>query len=102
MECACLIYHSIPASSSRSIDWALLRRTTKNHKVRIEYRLLEDVNEIKAGIALNEKTAGVNFMGNTGELDFGSGFTSTDPLFHKWCQDLYVIHWNKKGTKVQI
>jgi hypothetical protein len=26
---------------------------------------------------LNEKTAGVNFMRNTGELDFGSGFTST-------------------------
>jgi predicted transcriptional regulator len=92
----------VPASSSRSIDWALLRRAIRNHKGRIEYCLLEDVSDIKAGIALNEKIAGVNFMANTGELDFGSGFTSTDPLFHKWCQDLFVIHWNKKGTRVQI
>ena len=92
----------IPASSSRSIDWGLLRRAMRNHKGRIEYCLLEDVNEIKAGIALNEKVAGANFMGNSGELDFGSGFTSNDSLFHKWCKDLFVIHWNKKGTRVQI
>jgi len=92
----------IPASSGKSIDWALLRRTVRNHKVRIEYCLLEDANEIKAGIALNEKTAGVNFMGDRGELDFSSGFTSTDPLFHNWCEDLFVIHWNKKRTMIQI
>jgi predicted transcriptional regulator len=90
----------VPASSS--IDWALLRRAMRNHKGRIEYHLLEGVQEIKAGIALNEKVAGVNFMGNTGELDFSSGFTGDDPLFHKWCQELFVIHWNKRGTRVQI
>jgi hypothetical protein len=38
----------------------------------------------------------VKLTANTGELDFGSGFTSTDPLFHKWCHELFVIHWNKK------
>lgn len=92
----------IPASSSKSIDWGLLRRTMRNQKGRIEYCLLEDENEIKAGLALNEKIAGINFMTNMGELDFGSGFTSNDSLFHKWCRDLFVIHWNKKGSVVHV
>jgi hypothetical protein len=31
-----------------------------------------------------------------GNLDFNSDFRSNNPLFRKWCQDLFVIHWNKK------
>jgi len=90
----------VPAGSS--IDWAEIRRTVGTHKGRIEYHLIEDPHDIKAGMALNEKIAGVTFPDITGKLDFNSGFRSSNPLFRKWCQDLFVFHWNKKGTRVQI
>jgi predicted transcriptional regulator len=92
----------IPAGGSSSINWAELRRTVGTHKGRIEYRLIEDPIDIKAGMALNEKVAGVAFPNITGKLDFNTGFRSTNPVFRKWCQDLFVFHWNKKGKKVQI
>ena len=90
----------IPADSS--IDWIRLRRSVGTHKGRIEYHLMEDPNDIKAGMALNEKIAGVTFPNTTGKLDFNSGFRSSNPLFRKWCQDLFVFHWNKKGKRVQM
>jgi predicted transcriptional regulator len=90
----------LPASSS--INWAEVRRTAGIHEGRIEYLLIEDPDEIKVGIALNEKIAGVTFPDAMGKLDFNGGFRSSNPLFHKWCQDLFVIHWNKKGRRVHI
>jgi predicted transcriptional regulator len=90
----------IPVDSN--MDWTELRRTVGTHKGRIEYHLIEDPNDIKAGIALNEKIAGLSFPDITGKLDFNSGFRSNNPLFRKWCQDLFVFHWNKKGKRVQI
>jgi predicted transcriptional regulator len=90
----------IPADSS--IDWTRLRRSVGTHKGRIEYHLMEDPNDIKAGMALNEKIAGVTFPNTTQKLDFNSGFRSSNPLFRKWCQDLFVFHWNKKGRRVHI
>jgi predicted transcriptional regulator len=90
----------LPASSS--IDWPEIRRTVGIYEGRIEYHLIEDPTDIKAGIAMNEKIAGVAFPDNTGKLDFNSGFRSDNPLFRKWCQDLFVIHWNKKGKRVHI
>ncbi len=59
---------------------------------RVEVRVVEKVN---AGLALNEKTAGVAFPDQTGAIDFNSGFASSDPNFHKWCTDLFMFHWNK-------
>jgi predicted transcriptional regulator len=90
----------LPASSS--INWAELRRIVGTHKGRIEYHLIEDPGEIKAGIALNEKIAGVTFLDPTGKLDFNGGFRSDNPLFRKWCEDLFINHWNKNGRRVQI
>jgi predicted transcriptional regulator len=57
-----------------------------------ELRLVDRVN---AGIAMNEKGAGVAFPGPTGEIDFNGGFGSDDPSFHKWCADLFMFYWNK-------
>jgi hypothetical protein len=92
----------IPAGGS-NIDWTRVRaEDIGTHKGRIEYHLIEDPNEIKVGIALNEKIAGVTLPDITGKLDFNSGFRSTNPLFRKWCQDLFVIHWNKKGKRMHI
>jgi predicted transcriptional regulator len=90
----------IPADSS--IDWTELRRTVGTHKGRIEYHLIEDPNYIKVGIALNEKIAGLSFPDITGKLDFNKGFRSDNLVFRKWCEDLFVFHWNKKGKRVQI
>jgi predicted transcriptional regulator len=90
----------IPADSS--IDWTRLRTSAGTHKRRIEYLLIEDPNDIKAGIALNEKIAGLTFPDTTGKLDFNSGFGSSDPVFRMWCQDLFEFHWNRTGKKVHI
>src|SRR5215207_11751675 len=90
----------VPAGSS--IDWTRLRASAGTHKGRIEYRLMEDPNDIKAGIALNEKIAGLTFPDTTGKLDFNSGFGSNNPIFRMWCQDLFEFHWNKAGKKVRI
>ena len=90
----------LPANSN--INWAEIRRTAGVHKGRIEYHLIEDPNDIKTGIAMNEKIAGVTFPNATGKLDFNGGFRSDNPLFHRWCQDLFESNWNKKGKKVQI
>jgi predicted transcriptional regulator len=90
----------IPAGSS--MDWKKVRADVGTHKGRIEYHLIEDPNNINAGIALNEKIAGLTFPDTTGKLDFNSGFGSSDPIFRKWCQDLFEFHWNKKGKRVQI
>jgi predicted transcriptional regulator len=57
---------------------------------RTEVRLVE---KIHAGLALNEKTAGVTFADLAGKIDFNSGFASSDPSFHKWCADLFEFHW---------
>jgi predicted transcriptional regulator len=91
----------IPAQSN--IGWARLRSSIGDRKGRIEYALMENSSNIKAGLALNEKIAGLTFPDvTTGRLDFNSGFRSTDLLFHKWCYDLFVVHWNNAKKKVRI
>ena len=90
----------VPAASG--INWAEVRRTVGIHKGRIEYHLIQDPNDIKVGMALNEKIAGVTFPDITGKLDFNSGFRSDNPLFRKWCRDLFVIHWTRNGKRVQL
>ena len=90
----------IPAGSN--VDWTRLRSSVGDHKDRIEYALVEDSNDIHAGIALNEEIAGLTFPDMTGRLDFNSGFRSSDLLFHKWCYDLFIFHWNKARKKVRI
>jgi predicted transcriptional regulator len=90
----------VPADNS--MDWTRLRTSAGTHKGRIEYRLIEDPSDIKAGIALNEKIAGLTFPDTTGKLDFNGGFRSSNPIFCKWCQDLFEFHWNKAGKKVHI
>jgi predicted transcriptional regulator len=91
----------VPANSS-NIDWTRLRASIGTHKGRIEYHLIEDPSDIKVGIALNENEAGLTFPNTTGKLDFNTGFRSDNPLFCRWCKDLFEFHWNKKVKRVQI
>lgn len=78
------------------------RSLPTKYKGRIEYALIADSKDIKAGIVLNEKRAGVTFPDMTGKLDFNSGFRSNDPLFHKWCLDLFNSYWNKATRKIVV
>ena len=91
----------IPAESN--IEWTRLRDSVGNYNGRIEYGLMEDSSEIKAGMALNEKMAGLTFPDMTGNrLDFNSGFRSNNFLFHKWCYDLFLFHWNEARKKIRV
>lgn len=90
----------LPADSN--IDWTEIQRNAGIHKGRIEYNLIKEPDNIKTGIAMNEKMAGVLFSNAMGKIDFNGGFRSDNALFHKWCKDLFIYHWNKKGRIVQI
>jgi predicted transcriptional regulator len=102
LESNSIITWRIILPSSSNINWTEVRRVAAVHKGRIEYHLIQDPNEIKTGIAMNEKIAGVTFPYSTGKLDFNSGFRSDNLLFHRWCRDLFVSQWNKNGKRVQI
>ncbi|WP_458719670.1 hypothetical protein [Candidatus Nitrosocosmicus sp. R] len=78
------------------------RSLPTKYKGRIEYVLIADSKDIKAGIVLNEKRAGVTFPDMSGKLDFNIGFRSNDPLFHKWCLDLFNSYWNKATRKIVV
>jgi hypothetical protein len=49
-----------------------LHSSVRDHKGRIEYGLMKDSRDIKAGIAL-KNIAGLTFPDMTGRLDFNSG-----------------------------
>jgi predicted transcriptional regulator len=102
LESSCAVRWRIIVPAGSSIDWTRVRSDVGTQKGRIEYHLITDPHDIKAGMALNEKTAGFTFPDTMGKLDFNSGFRSNNPIFRKWCQDLFVFHWNKKGKRVLI
>jgi predicted transcriptional regulator len=102
LESSNVTWRIIVPASSINIHWTRLRTSVGTHKGRIEYHLIEDPNDIKVGIALNEKIAGLTFPNTTGKLDFNSGFRSDNPVFRQWCQDLFEYHWSKVGRNVFI
>jgi predicted transcriptional regulator len=57
---------------------------------RLELAVLD---EVKFGIAMNERSAGVVFADAQGKLDFNRGFQGVDPTFHAWCRDLFEQYW---------
>jgi len=63
------------------IDWQNIRSYAKNVNTRIEIGLS---HEIIAGMALNEKVAGLLLPHLRGSLDFNSGFISSSLSFCKW------------------
>jgi predicted transcriptional regulator len=79
------------------IDWQDLRTYAKNVPTRIEIGFS---HEIIAGIALNEKVAGVLLPDLRGSLDFNSGFISNNLSFCKWCQDLFDYVWKQSEKTI--
>jgi hypothetical protein len=83
LESSTVTWRIIVPASSINFDWTRLRASVGTHKGRIEYHLIEDPNDIKVGIALNEKVAGLTFPNMTGKLDFNTGFRSDNPVFRQ-------------------
>ena len=79
------------------INWQDLRTYAKNVHTRIEIGFSD---EIIAGIALNEKVAGLLLPDLRGSLDFNSGFISSSLSFCKWCKDLFGYVWNKSEKTI--
>jgi predicted transcriptional regulator len=85
----------VPSSTMHDADYATL---WKEFKGNVEVGLVDDV---RVGMALNEKVAGIVFPDASGRVDFGRGLRSADPSFHRWCTDLFSFHW-KDARKVSF
>jgi predicted transcriptional regulator len=81
----------IPKSSLTSEEYQQIKRLLRD---KLELKLVPDEN-IKIGIAMNEKIAGIAFPDLKGKMDFNSGFTSGSIDFHKWCGDLFSFYSNR-------
>ncbi len=75
----------------QAIDEMILEET-KTSLLHSEIAILPSVN---VAIAINENLAGVCFPDATGKIDFGGGFSGTDPKFLGWCSDLFEHYWFK-------
>jgi predicted transcriptional regulator len=84
-------------STGSKINWQGLRSYAKNVHARIEIGFSQ---EIIAGIALNEKVAGLLLPDLKGSLDFNSGFISSSLSFCKWCQDLFGYVWDRSEKTI--
>ena len=56
-------------------------------------------NEVRIGVAVNERMAGVVFPDLEGRIDFSCGFIGYGPRFHKWCYDLFNRMWEESSSK---
>jgi predicted transcriptional regulator len=84
-------------STGIKINWQDLRSYAKNAHARIEIGFS---HETIAGIALNEKMAGLLLPDLRGSLDFNSGFISNNLSFCKWCQDLFDYVWDRSEKTI--
>jgi len=81
----------IPKSSLTPEEYQQIKKLLRD---KLELKLVPDEN-IKIGIAMNEKIAGIAFPDLKGKMDFNSGFTSGSIDFHKWCGDLFIFYSNR-------
>lgn len=54
---------------------------------------IASLSDVGIAMAINEKLAGVCFLGSDGKLDFGVGFVGFDSSFRSWCCDLFDYYW---------
>jgi len=56
------------------------------------------LGEVKIGMAINEKLAGLCFPSLDGRIDFGVGFAGSDLSFRTWCSDLFDYYWARSSA----
>ena len=59
------------------------------------------VASIGAGLAMNEREAGISFADLRGRIDYSSGLRGASPSFRGWCRDLFEEYWSQ-GRPVRI
>ncbi len=69
--------------------------------IRREGQLLDRFMEIDLILYMNEReVALLSFPALNGSYDY-RGFTSTDPVNHEWCQDLFHYYWDRSSASPQ-
>jgi predicted transcriptional regulator len=84
------VYIIIPKSSLTKEEYQQIKTLLRD---KLELKLVPDEN-VKIGVAMNERIAGIAFPDLKGKMDFNSGFTSGSIHFHKWCRDLFSFYWD--------
>jgi len=79
----------------RSTTAAAVKKARQIVGGRAEFRFAK---QVKLGIALNEKLAGIVFPDTEGKIDYGSGFIGYSPVFQKWCRDIFVSMWETSSA----
>ena len=71
-----------------------LERHWKKGNMQLRY-----IEKIDVRINMSEKEVSIFTLPDLdGKVDM-FGFASDDPLFHKWCEDLFNYYWEKGKTK---
>ena len=79
------------------VDYEKTEDFTPDTNIEQRTRCLESVD---VRILITDKEASLSFPNTDGQIDYAS-FTSTDPVFRRWCKDLYLYYWEKsKPTTV--
>jgi predicted transcriptional regulator len=78
-----------PAGSARTPD-----RPIEAVEIRV-------VPEVRVGIAMNERIAGVSFPDSTGRIDHSAGFRGSSAEFRGWCRDLFQHYWDR-GRRARL
>jgi predicted transcriptional regulator len=90
-----------PSFVSRDVPVRLIAEPSIDRKIVAETRLALKRSELRVlprvsiAMAINESRAGICFPRVDGEIDFGGGFSGSDPQFRGWCSDLYEHYWSK-------
>lgn len=56
---------------------------------------MRSVDQVRAGVSMNDSVAGVVFPEVGGRIDFSIGFAGNNQRFYAWCKDLFLYHWER-------
>ena len=57
------------------------------------------LESVDVRILLTDKEASLSFPAKNGQIDYAA-FMSTDPVFRRWCSDLFLNYWEKAQPSV--
>jgi predicted transcriptional regulator len=56
---------------------------------------MRSVDQVRAGVSMNDSVAGVVFPEVSGRIDFIIGFAGTSRGLYGWCRELFLYHWEQ-------
>ncbi len=73
---------------------SLIKNASKFKDRKCNYCERRQMERINLSLLINEKEACIFLRRPKGEMDY-AGFFGTDEKFRKWCQDIFMYHWDK-------